>query len=208
MDKMLLIEIDGDVYSVVGNYEDFIDGTKKLKKDQCCIRNGIVYIFGGKQKAVAKPGHCYRKEDGDFLFVTPIDPTEQSTDRVFDSMASKAELTDPKKLKESSGASQTDMTDLKIFAPPIEDGDDDLKKIVKTALISMQFDPRLVKHMFNKDYGISNLRASITKKAPLSKKYFDRWVEVLGLKVSIHVEDDGNPNKPIRLEEPIQIEMN
>ena len=206
MEDMLLIEINGDIYPVVCNYEDIKDGKTKLRKDTCCIRDGVVYIYGGKQKDIAKPGKFYKTDD-DFLFVAPVCPDEQAATKVFNSTASKAELTDPKKLKVVD-ESRTDMTDLKVFAPPIEDTDDVLKKIIKTALIQMQFDPRSVKHLFNKDYGISNLKASITKKAPLSKKYFDRWVEVLGLRVTIRVEDNGDSNKPVTLDEPINIEMN
>lgn len=189
----LIIIIDGMQFPVDGNY---VDHEKKFKKDHGYITNdGYVYIYGGKLKDEANAGYFYKshKEPETYKFIAPSEDAKEefSVDNVINPLDSKRAITDPTVLKEFD-TNMIDTTELKIFAPPVKPNDDVLKRIIKLALQEKQVDLKSYRHLFDKDYHLSNLKSTLTKDAPLSAKYFVRWCEILGLSVSIIAQDNGN----------------
>lgn len=198
-----IIEIDGVIHVVDGSYDDFIAKGNKFRKDNCYIREGLVYIYGGKAKTDAVPGYFYKTDDDKYTFVEPRDPEDQSAVKVKDVSKAKEEMCDPKNIKEITDDIAADTADLHIFAPPMKDTDDPLKRIVKMALIDMQVDLKLYRHEFKKEYDLTNLKASVTKEAPMTMKYFTRWVEILHLRVDLVVDSSEDSKVVRKLTQPI-----
>lgn len=190
-DKNLnVIVIEGVTY-IVRDLVEIVKENGKFEKDKCYIRDDLVYIYGGRIKKDSKPGYFYKGEDGQFTFVEPRDPDEHNVDKIVDVMKAKYKICDSNNLKEISDDIAVDCADLHVFAPPLKEMDDPLKKIVKMALIELQIDLKSLRHEFNKEYDLTNLKASITKDAPLTMKYFVRWLEVLDMSLDLTITSKG-----------------
>ena len=99
-----------------------------------------------------------------------------------------------------------DMRDLNIFDPPIKPDDDILKKVIKMVLHKKQVDMKHYKKNFDKDYDLTNLKATVTKDAPMSMKYFLRWIVMCDLDVEIVVKSaPGSTDRPLK--EPIRVKV-
>lgn len=203
--SFMVIPLDGVVYAVLGDAETIIEKEQKFIKDKCYVRDGLVYIYGGKMKEdVLAPGYFYKNKEGKYHFVEPKDPDEHSATRIKDAMRAKEDLCDPGKFKEITEEMAGDTADLHVFAPPIKENDDPLKRTVKMVLLDLQVDLKSFRGEFNKEYDLTNLKASVTKEAPMTMKYFVRWLEVLGLTLDMTVTSNGN-KKVKRLSKPISM---
>lgn len=188
---LLVIEIEEVLYMVRGQFEE-VKETGKFQKDKCYIRDGLVYIYGGKLKSDSKPGYFYRNGDtSEYTFVEPRDPEEHSVEHIRDVMKAKEEICDSNNLKEITDDMTADGADLHVFAPPLKESDDPLKRMVKLALLELQIDLKSLRHEFSKEYDLTNLKASVTKTAPLTMKYFVRWLEVLDIRLDLNISSKG-----------------
>ena len=199
-DSEYFITIDGEFVLVKGFVEKEAEkGT--LKKDNAYIKGDHCYIYGGKLKedSVHKPGYFYKKKDG-FIFIEAKDKEHSSTEYIKSLTMLEDEATKKENLKPREET--VDLTDLRVFAPPIEDNDDPLKRLIKAVLADLQVDMREYAHKFEQEYDMTNLKGSITKPNPLSMKYFLRWCEVLELTAFITVDSNNTPSKHKKLSEP------
>jgi hypothetical protein len=173
--------------------EVFPEG-EKFEKGFGYIHGDYVYIYRGKSKKhdVLQPGSVYL--DGDKpLWVEPDDPESHSVSNVFtynlDNIMKEIEEgnlkeVDPALLEMSSS----------IFAPAIDPKDDILKKLVKEVLAMKKVSIKASKEYKNA-YDITNLKSGLSKPANLTFKYFQKWVEILDLDVTINVkfkDSEGN----------------
>lgn len=185
------IVIDGIFVAVGGDAQKhFEDDT--LEKDYAYVHEGQCYIYGGKLKEKIKHGYFY-KNSGKLVFVPANDPEMSSVNNIKNVTMIKREMVDRTNFKDQT--EDIDLTDPKVFAPPIKEEDDPLKKIVKMALQELQIDMREYYGKFDKDYDMSNLKGSLTKPNPLSMKYFLRWCEVLDLHCDIAVRSRSSRAK-------------
>jgi len=193
----------GDEYAPVAGFAEdaFKDG--KLKKDTAYVHDNHCYIYGGKLKGIAEPGYFYKNKERDELLYVPARNFEAShTSNIKTVKRIKNELINKKDvLKERE--EKVDLTDIRVFAPPINDYDDPLKKLIKQVLAELQIDMREYSYKFKNEYDITNLKGSITKDNPLSIKYFLRWCEILELGVCITLDSPNDESKHKRLAEPI-----
>lgn len=198
------ITIDGIVWVVEPEtYDEVLLSGGKFRVDYAYVKGDKVYVYAGKEKDATEhlPGRFYKKKKGEYIFIPTEDPEEISASNVFNTTTIKEKICNKDSLKDIE-EDMPDSSDLNIFAPPIKESDDQLKKIVKLALEALQLDLRLYRHEFKKEYDFTNLKASVTKEAPMTMKNFLRWVEVLDLDCIITV--DSKCTKRInKLAEPI-----
>jgi hypothetical protein len=194
------IIIDGEYVEYYGEVEAAKE-TKTLFENYAYSKDGSCYIYGGKIKDdnILKPGYFYKGKDK-FVYVPALDSESNKIDNIVDITRIKNELVNRQNFKDS--IEEIDISDLRVFAPPIHENDDPLKKIIKQALIELQIDMREYSSKFDKDYDMSNLKGSITKPSPLSMKYFMRWCEILELDFNFTIK---SKSKHVRhhLEKPI-----
>ena len=55
----------------------------------------------------------------------------------------------------------------------------------------MKVNLNLYKNRLGTEWGLSNLRSSLTRDTAMSTKYFKMWCEILGLDFEIRVSDNG-----------------
>lgn len=173
---------------------EVLPDTKEFKKGFGYIHDGLVYIYAGKAKnhEILEPGNVYKVEDGTYSWVPPLDVDERSTDKLIDISAEKI-IDDIKK----GNLKEVDPIILElsssVFAPALKEDDDILKRVVKLILHDMQTDFK--DRDKKKTYDVSNIKSAILKDAPLSWKYFMKYVEILKLDVTLNInftDSSGN----------------
>lgn len=185
--KRYLIEIDEDLFEVLPADSEF-------KKGFAYCHDGLIYLYAGKAKdgEVLIPGNVYKVKDGGYSWVPPTNPEERSVEKLIDISTEKIvedirndnlKEIDPILLEMSSS----------IFAPALREDDDVLKRVIKLILLEMKTDFKDRDKRNN--YDISNVKSAVQKDAPLSWKYFMKYVEILKLDVKLdinYVDRDGN----------------
>ncbi len=78
-----------------------------------------------------------------------------------------------------------------VFTIELSDDDDFLKRIVKTAINSKGISLNDYKNKFNKSYELNNMKSALLKDTKMSVTSFNQWCEILDLKYTITVEDNG-----------------
>lgn len=200
----LYIQINDTFHTV----EDLYYHGLKLTKGFGYIKGDYVYIYRGKLKDGEKPTKCgIYKVKGEYEFVEPrndyerrlydVDNVEETDpDSIFNDVINNAEdfisAEDIEKINSNSG----------LFIPVIKEKDDFLKKVIKHAIIEKKVNLNLYKNRLGTDWGLSNLRSSLTRDTAMSTKYFKMWCEILGLDFEIRVSDNGT-DKYATLEEDI-----
>jgi hypothetical protein len=201
-DNLMHIAIDGVIYIVYGE----ADEAEKLVKDCGYTHEGMVYIYGGKLKKTTKPGYFYKTDKDKLLYAKPDKcVSDYKVENIVDVRKVKEDACNPASLKEMPDMDE-DMRDLNIFDPPIKPDDDILKKVIKMVLHAKQVDMKHYKKNFDKDYDLTNLKATVTKDAPMSMKYFLRWIVMCDLDVEIVVKSaPGSTDRPLK--EPIHVKV-
>lgn len=186
--KKLVIEIDGEYTEV------FDPDVYTFEKEFGYIHDGYVYIYKGKVKKqdILEPGCVYLDKDKNPVWVAHSEDVldlyradrciQLSNDQIYEEILDKANFKeiDPVLLE------QTD----DFFAPPICEGDDILKIIVKTVLQNMKVSIKATKTEIN-SYDITNMKSALTKPNKMSFRYFLKWKELLGFDcdINIHFQD-------------------
>lgn len=200
-DTSLSIIIDEIICYVRGNAAEEFE-KDNLKKDCAYIHDGHCYIYGGKLPEITEHGYFY-KNGKNLVYIPAIDMETNKVEYIRNTKKIKQEMADKDNMKEI--VDEVDTSDIRIFAPPIKDTDDYLKVSVKKILLELQIDLRQYRHKFNKEYDITNLKASVTKEAPMSMKYYLRWMEVLGCNVEIRVKSKSSA--VFKLKKPVITEI-
>lgn len=189
----LYIQIGESFHTV----EDLYYPGIKLTKGFGYIKGLYVYIYRGKLKDSEKSSKCgIYKINGEYKFIEPrndyerrvysIDNVEETDpDSIFNDIINNSEdfisQEDIEKINSNSG----------LFIPVIKETDDFLKKIIKQAIIEKKVNLNLYKNRLGTEWGLSNLRSSLTRDTAMSTKYFKMWCEILGLDFEIRVSDNG-----------------
>lgn len=84
------------------------------------------------------------------------------------------------------------------FHPVLYDKDDFLKKLIKTVLNTVSISLNKYKSKVRQKYMISNMKSALMTKTKMSTQYFNAWVEMLGLKMTVIIEsiDDAEDKIP------------
>lgn len=73
----------------------------------------------------------------------------------------------------------------------INETDDFLKKVIKTAIIVKKINLNRLRHRMPTNYAFSNLLSGLTGKTKMSVLSFLKWVELLGLDFEVVLKDNG-----------------
>lgn len=87
-----------------------------------------------------------------------------------------------------------------LFHPVMYAKDDFLKKIIKTVLNELCIPMSKYKSKVDKKYMLSNMKSALVSPTKMSTPYFNGWVEMLKLKITIIVESEDNADD--KLDEP------
>ena len=183
------IEIYGIVYEVLNKKND------GMKKGFAYVKDGYVYIYGGKKKNEIgfKPGHCY-KVDGKLIYIShnDEDKEEYSEERI--NIFSDSKIIEA--INQEEGFKEVDPSVIEssdeFFAPEIIPSDNILKRVVKKVLKEKRINLKSMRDRFKNDYDISNMKGALIKPGPMSMMYFTKWAEILEMEVIISAEfQDG-----------------
>lgn len=203
MEETRVISIDGVIYAVDSVP---LEDSKKLEKDRVYVHGERCYIYGGKIKEETEPGYFYKIGNGKYTFLEPSEVDCNLVERICNVGELKEALVQPpEKFKEIPDDNANETGDLNIFAPPIKECDDVLKKMVKSILREAKVDLKKVMGACSHTYDLTNMKAAITKESDLSIKYFLRWMEILEADCTITVGIPGNGK--ISHVEPITMRM-
>ncbi len=187
-----IIIIDDEYYPVEGYYTG-----KKLEKNVAYMFGDIVYIYYGKAKGAldnAKPG-IYIKNNI-IKFVNPkkkeVDKYSIDNVRILDTNeifriieSDKDKFIQPEDVEIINNNSET-------YIPTIKDDDDFLKYLVKRMIIDKKINLRNYKDNFPNEYALNNMKSGLNRSTKMTVTNFKSWCEILGIKWSITIEDDGS----------------
>ena len=78
------------------------------------------------------------------------------------------------------------------YLPEINDTDDFLKKVVKTAIIEKQVNLNKYKNIYGtKKYTLTNMRQALAGKTKMSPTVFMMWADILGFDFEVNIIDNG-----------------
>ena len=206
-----LVEIKGVVRDVLDRVHD------KLKKGFVYVRDelepesdsDLIYIYGGKIKKAdesLKPGHFYKGDDGNLVFVDPSEEDADLYDKsridVFGNEAVIAAVNRENEFKDIDPRVVEDAD--KWYMPEIEMGDDVFKRVVKHALQEKKVSLKACRDRFKNDYDVTNMKQALRKDSMLSNAYLHKWAEVLDLHVVIQVELTSSEGERITFSETMR----
>lgn len=189
-----LISKDGSVYRVRSYFKELTE----FEEDVAYLKDGYYYLYRGNlsdANSNDKPGIYYdSKKDSYVLFeVTPPDKEEYTYE---DKIGS---------LNPSNIINQINNHQVKIInfpeadamnIPPISEGDDILKRLIKQAMLYKRINIDLYKERFDDKNKLFNLKQVLKGDKPMTKLIFDRAVEAMSLKYTIIIEEE-DPNSII-----------
>lgn len=91
-----------------------------------------------------------------------------------------------------------------IFRVTENDSDDFLKIAIKRAVNNKKMPVNSYKNKSDSQWGFSNMKSSLTRETKMSVTRFYEWIDTLGLKWELKLEDNGSDDRT-PLEEPIVI---
>jgi len=202
-----VVIIDDEYYSV-----DIYHTGKILEKNVAYMIGDFVYIYYGEVKGSldgAKPG-IYIK-NGRMRFIDPkkkdsakysIDNvTTLDTGEIFRIIEeNKDKFIQPEDIEIINNNAET-------YIPTIKEDDDFLKFLVKRIIIDKKINLRNYRDKFPNEYALNNMKSGLNRSTKMTVTNFKAWCEILGIKWSITIEDNGDDTiNP--LPEPITITSN
>ena len=91
----------------------------------------------------------------------------------------------------------------KRYVPVFKESDDFLKILIKAAIIIKEIDMNYLKAEVSDGYVINNLLSILKGDTKMSTKQFNRFCELLKVKISIKMEDDGSADNEYPMKSPI-----
>lgn len=178
---------------------------KKLKKGHGYIIDEYVLIYRGKKNklaSVVRPG-VYKLESGRYQIIYPTkesDIEKYSIENILDLNMDTILETDPEeRLNELE--MEIINNNKSMYTPTIKDDDDFLKRAVKQVIIDKGINLKNYKDKFPKN-GLNNFRSGLDGETKLTTPKFETWMEIMGCKFTLIVEDNGGDpynslNEPI-----------
>ena len=176
-------------------------GYYKVGDESVVSDDPYIYIYRGKitKNTIKIPGSIYKKANGDYLWIAH-DP--QNADKYHLSKCIEIsketileKLNDPNLKLHQVTPALLETSDGEIFAPPIRETDDILKRVIKTTLQNMRINIKSLKSKFSNDYDLNNLKSQLVKEGAMSSKYFIRWAEILDINIEVIVTNKPGSNK-------------
>ncbi|HAB66315.1 MAG TPA: hypothetical protein DCE23_03005 [Firmicutes bacterium] len=177
----------------------------ELYKGEAYLFNGYVYPYLGVTDNIDDLVGIYKPSpEAKYHFRVPKtdkEKEEHDVDRVVELNPEKI-LSDMEKNSDSYVTKEyieTVSNSADVYAPPIEPGDDILKKIIKKILQEKQININNYKNKLDNKWTLTNLKAALTKKQNLSMKYFVKLLDILGADIIFTVVDNGTDKiKPLK----------
>lgn len=179
------IEINGTIYEILDNK------SHKMKKEFGYEHENYIYIYGGKvkNKKDLNPGYCYKIDD-QIIYVEHHDHDKElyNIERVLSISNNKIieNINNNENFKEIN-RNLLDSSD-EYFAPEILPTDNILKILIKKVLKKKKINLKSLRDKFKNDYDISNMKGALLKPGPMSIMYAQKWVELLGAKLTLICE--------------------
>lgn len=163
------------------------------------ILNDLVYIFRGEFKPGDETTAGVYTVGDELRFVDPINDNER--ERYSIKNVKEIVLDIDQIIREISENKETflDPEDVEIINAnsevskfEIREDDDFLKKIIKQAIVSKEINLKNYAKKLPNKHDLGNMISTLNKQTKMSVVNFKRWCEMLGLKWSIVLEDDGS----------------
>ena len=183
----------------IKNKYDFEDG-----KGYVNIATNQVWIFKSKKptKDVNKYPYMWVSTDGITQFSHYLDTGIFNADNIVSVDTSEIIEATLNSQNSSPAFDDSIINDLNSgseeFHPMLYDKDDFLKKLIKTVLNTVSISLNKYKSRVKQKYMISNMKSALMTKTKMSTQYFNAWVEMLGLKMTVIIEstDDADDKIP------------
>lgn len=178
---------------------ELYDPEKKLTKGYAYIMGDYVMVYHGKKEKFDKnelePG-IYTNSLGEYEFIHPSNPTEKDlyhidhiieldVNRIFDEISKKQDdFIDPADIEVINNNAEA-------FTPTFKEDDDFLKYIIKKVIYDKKVNLKNYRHKFPNQYALNNMKSVLNKKTKMTVTNFKAWCEILGIRWSMVIQDDG-----------------
>lgn len=189
----LLVQVKGDIpTNDNGPYytDELIPGKGYVYRDH-------VWVFKDDIKSATYPIVYHAKDDttDDLEFIRPA-PEEfenWAVDKIRENSFDDARTVSEDRIILSSEMIEAMNNATSSYKPTIAEGDDFLKRLVKTAIRTKDVDLNRLKAKMSKSYGLSNLKSALKGSTKMSVNGFRTWMVLLGLDFTVTVETPANP---------------
>lgn len=188
----IILPVEDDFHEV----EAYVPGDK-LTKGFGYIQGNYVYIYKGLASSTSNLDEgLYIGRDGEPIFVLPDSEREREKFHVNNIIELDiGRIFDELKENEDNFIAPEDIevinNNKEIYTTTIREQDDFLKYIVKRAINEKQVNLKNYRDKFSNQYMLNNMKGGLNKDTKMTVTNFKVWCEVLGLKWSMTVEDDG-----------------
>ena len=100
------------------------------------------------------------------------------------------ELYDERALRDMNAATS-------VFVPVINETDDFLKKIVKTAILEKHIDIKMLQHRMDKKYALTNMKSALIGSTKMTVLNFMMWCDLLNIDFEMMVYDTNDKQLPM-----------
>lgn len=161
------------------------------------IHDGYVWVFRDKLESPAYPIAFHAKGDSSTKLIL-IRPSSEDLRMWSEQNIRENSFDDARTVSEDRIILSSEMIEAmnnatSSYKPTIAEGDDFLKRLVKTAIRTKDVDLNRLKAKMSKSYGLSNLKSALKGTTKMSVNGFRTWMILLGLDFTVTVETPANP---------------
>ena len=219
--KVKRIELDRNSHGIVfEKYTFMIDGyisdysedpnAEKSYKDLITRKGyvddeGLIWIYQNNREDGRKlspvPWFTYNKDTGKYEFSKRYQATDKvfvldnigslTNEKIFESIKEGEKLYDENILNELNSSTS-------VFKPEIKKTDDFLKRLIKEIILRKSVNIVKYTPLFPRKYILSNLKQGLTNDSKTAACTFIQWMEMMGIKFHIIIEDNGKDSDPLK----------
>lgn len=191
------INIDNVIYVVKE-----LKGANKLKETHAYIHGSYVYPFKGKIKSKPKSGIGVYKVKGteEILIVRPVGriARKYSVDNIYSLDAEYiSKLIKSEGVKDGKDEALLKAEVGEVFAPVIENDDNELQRVIKKCLQHKKIDLKNYEHRFKSPTDLNNFKRALIVHGTMSMDKFNRWCDILDLEYELTVKDKEDCPNPM-----------
>ena len=161
------------------------------------IYKGYVWVFQHKSELAPYPVVFHQMEESSnnlsLLWPSSDDLPAWSVDNIRENSFDDARTVSEDRIILSSEMIEAMNNASSSYKPTIAEGDDFLKRLVKTTIRMKDVDLNRLKAKMSKSYGLSNLKSALKGTTKMSVNGFRTWMVLLGLDFTVTVETPANP---------------
>ena len=181
-----------NMITVLG-YLGYIEGDYTKNRGYVDPETNKIYVYKPKVEGVpsfkvTKDGDIEKTESFNRMYTSifVLDKTyENSVSTIIQATPKDRELYNEEALADMNAATS-------IFVPEINDSDDPLKKLIKTAIIRKGVDINKYKCRLPEKYALTNLKSALVGKTKMSINVFMLWCDLLEVHFEVSLTDNGN----------------